>query len=729
MSEATQTIRKDPIADMMALMNEAGHPNFRSNYQWESALCALLLVLEPQCRTYRLLEALPYGKPAFGRMDVLNCFANLGYYARPAEADLGRIDERLFPCLFIQKNHDPIVLLEDKGDAVVLYRNGGIQEIKKSSMRGEMGQLWALERYDESRAQTSAFMRAGTGYSWFRSLLGRFRSTFVNIMAAGLVLNIVALAAPIYIMLVYDRVIAAGALTTLPMLTLGVLMAIGFEWLLRGVRSRSLSWLAARMDNVVSNHIFTHLIGLTPELIERASVAAQVARLKTFEAVRDFFSGSVFLSMMELPFVVLAAVVMYAIAGPLVLVPLAMAGCFCLLYYLVQRHVKVVIRLAAKATSACQQFTLETLEKIGGVRGYGLARKWQERYRDLSGKEMIAHFHLNWLGMMAENIANSLTLIAAVATVGFGVHLIWAGAMSTGALVASMILTWRILTPFYSLCTMIPRLEQLRHSVIQVNKLMDIETEEMEAKTRARLPRIRGGIAFSHVELRYQEDSDRVFGDLDFDAQAGGMVAITGENGSGKTSLLKLIKGLYRPQTGSVRIDGFDIRQLDAADLRRQIAYVPQQPDFFKGTIAENLRIGNPLASYADIEQALTLADAREEIAALENGIETIITRHGASSLSPGLLFRLSLARAYLHTAPILLLDEVPNALYSGKAGRNLKDYLAQIKGKRTVFMITYRDDIMRMADKVITLRRGEMPHIATRTGGGDAGKQTQEAA
>lgn len=705
--------QKNPIADMMALMMEAGHVNFRSDNQWESALCALLLALEPHCRTYRLLEALPYGRNAFSRMDVLDCFANLGYFARPADADMGEIDERLLPCLFIRKDGTPFVLLEDRGDAVSLYSKGQVREVTRSSMRGKMGQLWVFDQFDESRVPTSSFMRAGTGYSWFRALLGRFRQTFTNIMVAGLVLNVVALATPLYIMVVYDRVIGTGGIATLPMLTIGVGLAILFEWMLRGVRSRSLSWLAARTDNVVSNQIFAHLINLPPNLIERASVAAQVARLKTFESVRDFFSGSVFLSMMELPFVVFAAIVMYAVAGPLVLVPLAMVGCFGLLYYLVQRRVKVVIRLAAKATSVRQQFMLETLEKIDGVRGYGLVRKWQDRFRDLSGKEMVAHFHLNWLGMMAENIANALTLIAAVATVGFGVQMIWAGAMSTGALVASMILTWRILTPFYSLCTMIPRLEQLRHSIMQVNKLMDIETEAMLSKTRARLPRMRGGVEFHHAELRYQEDGERVFSDLTFEARPGDMVAITGENGAGKTSMLKLIKGLYRPQSGAVRVDGFDIRQLDAADLRRQIAYVPQQPDFFNGTIAENLRIGNPLASLSDMEKALAMADAWDQVSALERGVDTPIARHGGVSLSSGFMFRLSLARAYLHAAPILLIDEVPNALFSGKTGKNLKDYLAQIKGKRTVFMITYREDVMRMADIVVTLRRGEMPHVS----------------
>ncbi len=704
--------QRDPISDMMTVISGAGYTNFQKSNRWESALCAMVLALEPHCKTYRLLEALPNRHRLFEPMDVLNCFANLGYFSRSADSMVCDVDVRLYPCLFITQGDEPIVLLEDAGDAIILYRDGTVQEISRRSLKQVSGKLWVFDRFDEARSPTSSFMRAGSGHSWFRALLGRFKGTFGQVMGAGLILNIVALSTPLFIMLVYDRVIASGSLETLPMLTIGAGLAILFEFILRRIRSRGLSWLAARMDNIVSNQIFAHLIGLSPALIERASVAAQVARLKTFESVRDFFSGSVFLSMMELPFVALAAVAIYAIAGPLVFVPLTMAGIFCLLYYVVQRRVKVVIRLAAKATSARQQFTLETFEKIRGVRGYGLTRKWNERFRDLSGKEMIAHFHLNWLGMMAENTANALTLLAAVATVGFGVHMIWAGMMTTGALVASMILVWRILTPFYSMCTMIPRLEQLRHSILQVNKLMDIDTEAVEAKSRARLARIRGSVSFVHASLRYNEDSDRIFNDLHFEAKAGDMVVLTGENGAGKTSILKMLKGLYKPESGAVQIDGFDIRQLDAADLRRQISYVPQQPDFFQGTILENMRVGNPLASEKDVEAALVAADAWDDVAALPEGMRTQIARHGGMALPSSLLSRMSLARAYLHGAPILLIDEIPNALLSGKTGRKLKDFLAQIKGKRTVFMITYREDFMRLADMVVTMRRGEMPYI-----------------
>ena len=705
----------NPVSQMMGVLQQSGRDNFIEKNQWESGLCALLLALEPRCRTYRLLEALPYDPGKMTQQSTLNTFAHLGYFARPVTTQLRDIDPRLLPCLFIGDSGHPVIILEQKGGHFKVYANGHIKKISKDHMAAETGEAWIFERYDENRVVTSKFMRAGSGKSWFSALLSRFRGTFGQILLGCFMLNVIALSTPLFIMLIYDRVIAAGAPEILPMLAVGACIAIGFEWVLRRIRSQGLSWLAARMDNIVSNKIFAHLIGLPPSLIERASVAAQIARIKTFESVRDFFSGSVFLSMLELPFVAIAALAIYAVAGPLVLVPLAMVACYGLLLWGIHKKVKITIRLAAKASSARQQFAIETFEKIQGVRGNGLSKTWQAKFRELSGREMLAHFRLNWLGMMAETMAHAITLIAAVATVGFGVHMIWAGMMSTGALVATMILVWRVLMPFYSLCTMIPRLEQLRNSIMQVNKLMDIDTEAMEAVTAARVPKMRGQVSFKNAGINYGEDTDPVFNNLTFDARPGDFVIVTGENGSGKTTLLKLIKGLYKTTSGAVQIDGFDIRQLDAPDLRRQIAYIPQQADFFQGTIFENLRLGNPMASQEDIEKALQMADVWNEIAAMPAGLGTIIGRYGADALPSSLATRLSLARAYLHSAPIMLIDELPNALLSSRAGKNLKDYLAHTKGKRTCIMISYREDFINLADTLVVLRRGETPMAGAR--------------
>lgn len=700
-----------PIWTMMNLLEKSGRQNFAQGGVWEKCLCALIMTLKPSASVRQILEALPYEDTFLDEADALNTMAHLGYFARPAMCQLKDIDHRLLPCLFMTGKGEPFIILGENAQGhLKFYDPASLLITEHPPQSGGSSKVWFFQPYDENRATISKFMRAGSGHTWFRALLGRFKETFVQVMAAGLMLNMIALSTPLFIMVVYDRVVSAGAVSIMPMLILGASMAICFEWILRRIRSQGLSWLAGRLDNIVGNEIFAHLIGLSPALIERASVASQIARIKTFEAVRDFFSGPVFLSLLELPFVLVSVAAIAFIAGPLVFVPVSMAVLYALLFWVVRSKVKVAIRLAAKASSARQQFTIETFEKLDSVRTHGLSQKWQEKFRHLSGREMMAHFRLNYLGMIAETGAQALTIFSAVITVAVGAHLIWAGAMTTGALVASMILVWRILTPFYSLCTIVPRLEQLRNSILQVNELIDLDTEKEEALSASRLPKLKGRISFDHAGFGYGDGGAPVFKDLNIDIPAGSFVAVTGHNGTGKSSLLKLVKGLYPLTEGSVRIDGFDIRQLDAPDLRRQMAYISQTPDFFHGTIAENLRFANPLSGRDEMEKALQLADAWDDIQALPDKLETMITSHGHTNLTSSLAAKLSLARAYLQQSNILLIDELPGSILSQKAAVNLNAYLDRIQGKRTVIMATYTKDFMARAQLVIMLRGMEPP-------------------
>lgn len=709
-------VDSQPILNMLGLLAKTGRKNFHENGAWEVCLCALILKLEPNCRVQRIMESLPYDTRDMDEADFLNTLAHMGYVCRKAETDLEDIDERLLPGVFIPPSGMPsIILNRDENGSLLFYDPVSKLVSTVPPSFDKDGKVWFFQKYDENRAATSKFMRKGSGNTWFGALLGRFSGTFAQVMTAGLILNFIALATPLFIMLVYDRVIAAGSIGTLPMLALGAAIAIFFEWKLRNIRSTGLSWLAGRLDNVVGNKIFAHLIGLSPDLIEKASVAAQIARIKTFESVRDFFSGSVFLSLLEAPFVFLSVLTIALIAGKLVLVPLFMVAAYAALFFFIRARIKISIRLAAKATSARQQFTIETFEKLEGIRAHGLVKKWQEKFRRLSGREMMAHFELGWLGMLAESFAHALTVLSAIATVGFGVHMIWAGDMNTGALVAAMILVWRVLTPFYSLCTMIPRLEQLRNSVMQVNDLMDIETENEKAQSFSRLPKLKGAVSFHNVSFSYTEEGDETFTGLSFEARPGDLVMLTGGNGTGKATVLKLIKSLHRAKSGTVRIDGFDIRQLDAPDLRRQIAYVPKVPDFFHGSVIENMRLANPLAGEEEIIKALEMADAWQDIQKLPEGLYTVIGAHEGEKITSSLATRLSLARAYLHPASLLLIDELPNTLLSGVAGENLKDYLVRARGKRTIILCGYREDYMKLADTIVWMRGNSSPITGTR--------------
>lgn len=679
---------------------------------FESCFCVAALALNPDCRVFEVLEAMPAQDGKMDKVSFLNAISNLGSYARCAKIRLADIDPRLLPCLFIPGNdkEGACVIFKDAEGAIWLH-DGAANTTRDmngaSPLCAQDGEAWFFSPFDANHMATSKFMRGGTGNTWFRALIGRFSDTFMQVILAGLALNVVALASPLYMMAVYDKVISPADQASLLPITLGVVIALCAEFALRNNRSKALSWLSARLDNIVGNKIFAHLVSLPPELVERASVAAQIARIKTFESVRDLFSGSVFLSFLEIPYVILALLLIGIIAGPLVMIPLMMVACYGALFWWMRRKIKVVIRLAAKASSVRQQFTIETFEKMPGIHAAGLAKTWGEKYEDLSGREIAMNFHLGWLGTIAETAAQVLTLLSAVATVSLGAHYIWTGEITTGALIATMMLVWRVLTPFYSLCAMIPRLEQLRNSIVQVNDLMDIETEFETARTAARLPSLRGRLTFAATTLRYGAETDAVIGGFSFDAMPGSFTVVTGRNGSGKTSLLKMAKGMLRPQGGAVRIDGFDMRQLDPQHLRRHIAYVPQKPEFFSGTFRENLVISRPLATEAEVEQALALADLADDVKNLPQGL---MTRLSPGKIPAGLAAKMSLARAYLHGGSIMLIDELPGSLLHDRAGIFLRRYIEKSRGRKTVVMVTHNAEFTEMADDIFEMRKGETP-------------------
>lgn len=705
LSTASPDAARISIDILMDLMSKPAWRTGDGRGPWLACLAAMVLALDPACKARRLLDSMTAveGGDLTGLRGTM---AQLGYFSETLDTSMRDIDGRLLPCLFTAdaRPDAPYVIFAQKDGDLTIYdsQRHDIRPLPRRDAEAALqGTACFFKAYDPHLQTTSRFMRSAVKRGWFSALVGRFSVSFWQVLVTCLALNIFALAPPIFIMMVYDRVISPYDLSSLAMLTVGVSMALVAEWALRDIRSEGLAWMTARLDNLVGGRIFSHLIGLSPALIERASVAAQVARIRTFESVRDFFSSAVFLSFLEIPFVVIAVGVMWAVAGPLVLVPVCMIAGYAALFFTMQARIRRVMRLAAKATSARQQFIIESHERLRSIRVNGLGKAWEDKFDTLTGRDAVLGFRLSFLGTVAETLAHALMVLSVVLTIGFGVGLIWAGSITTGALVASMILVWRILLPFYSLCTMIPRLEQLRSSIEQVNSLMDIESEAELAQTAASLNALRGHIVIDSATLRYENAVSPAIDSLMLDLPPGRMAAVTGRNGSGKSSLLKLVKGLYRPESGAVRIDGYDIRQMDAAELRRQIAYVPQKPDFFPGTLRENIAIGNPFASETDIENALLLADAWEDCRAQLD--KTIAEVH----MTPSLAARLSLARAYLQNAAVVLIDEMPNTLMNGTAGENLRTYIRQSHGKRTIIAVAHRGDLLALADVIIHLRRG----------------------
>lgn len=700
---------QDPVQSLKNRMRPVVMAKDSIETEWENALYALIFSKEPKMELYAVLSCMPYHHKMIDKLDLLNAMANLGHFSRSFTSRLEMLDARLIPCLLEPARQDDdvyvIVRKTEQGWYAYNASAGGYETIEENSRIASAKNCFHIFKpFDESKTVMSRFIREITGRSWFGAVLSRFQGTFTQIFLIGLILNIFALAPPVFIVMIYDRVLSSGSLNTLAMLAFGMALAIVTEWTLRHLRSQSLSWMTARLDNIVGNRIFAHMLSLTPRYIENTSVTGQIARVRTFETARDFFSGGVFLSAIEMPFTVLSLIIIYLIAGPLVIIPIIFAIILAALFFIMRKFQVIQIRKSARSSTIRQQFMLETLESLATIKGNGMFDLWFKKFRQLSGRDATSNFRLQWIGSIAETLTQSISMIGLVALIGYGTFLIWNDTMSTGGLVGSMILIWRVLGPFQSLCLSIPRLEQLRSSIDQVNQITDLETEDSASLKVSKLPKIRGSIEFENVSMRYQDGGDLVYKDLSFTIEAGEAFAITGPAGTGKSTLFKIIQGMYPVSGGYVRIDNFDIRQIDPRDIRRQVSYIPQIHDFFQGSVIDNIRLSNPLATEQEVLRALEFSGALEDVMALENKLFTPMQVAKQEYMSPSFTFKLALARMHVQEAPIVLIDELPNQFQEGDIGSILYKAIDRMRGKRTLLFVTFRKDYLALSDQILTL-------------------------
>ena len=517
-------------------------------------------------------------------------------------------------------------------------------------------------------------------------------------------------------MAVYDKVVATGSLPTLGYFAFGVGIAIGCDLILRGIRSKIMAYIGARLDNIVGIAIFHKILFLPPAFTERATIGAQVARIKDFETIRDFFTGPMALVLFELPFVFIFIITIAALAGPVVFVSIIMMACFLILGLIISPLLRNSVGRAARASSKKQELIVETLSGMRAVKYCGAESRWMERFREYSASAALNSFYTAQLSSLMQTISHVLMISAGLGTIIFGVFRVINGDMSVGGLVASMILVWRVLAPLQTAFVSMTRLTQVKSSITQINNLMNIKGERDQHAIVNPIKQMEGFVTFARVSIRYSPDSDPALVGVSFDLEPGEVLCIVGGNGSGKSTALKLLGGMYAPQAGSIRIDNMDIRQMDTVELRHAVAYVPQTVQFFYGTIAQNLRLAHPTATMEDLYQACEKAAVLDEVLALSQGsgkwkregFEVRIGDSSSGQMPTSLLQRLNLARGFLKNAPIMLFDEPGNGL-DFKGDQAFMKTIDRMRGETTILMVTHRPSHLKLADKILWLEYGNV--------------------
>ncbi|MCC9624376.1 peptidase domain-containing ABC transporter [Thalassospira sp. MA62] len=694
-------------------MIDLDNMNFAGNYRmglesrdaqsdFDACLWPLLQALGWRGLPRQVAEALPHNDQPLDLTDFRNVMANLNFRSREIDATFDQIDERMMPCLFVPDNGTALVLIRPEDNGIRVFDGGTDRQmvLRTNAMPGKLYQFNTAdrrERYFEDDKR-----------GWFGGIASRFSRLGYQLLAITFVLNIMALATPIFIMGIYDRVIGTRSISMLLQFAIGIGIVIILSVILRSLRSQIVSHFGARLDKLVSGAIFERLLSLPPHFTERAPVGVQISRIRDFESVREFFTGPMALVMMEMPFVPVFLLVLFYLGGWLALIPVALVVVFVLFGFMtfpvVARRVSALGRHGANR----QEFLVETVGKMAALKYSASEKRWLGRFRDISADTAHAGFRVSMITNVINTLAQVLMISSGAFILAFGAQRVMNGDMTVGALVASMMLAWRVLGPINQAFLGMPRLAQLRGSVRQINRLMGLPPEGDLVPRSVDQRRFAGAVTFSRVSFRYSAESDPALVGVNFDIKPGEVVALVGANGAGKSSLIKLVAGMYQPQAGTVLIDGQDIRQMDPHALRQAISYVPQDIEFFRGSIAQNLRLANPVASPDDLRMACMSAGVLQEIENLSDGFSTRIGDQHSTRFSASFMQRLALARAFVRDAPIILFDEPMNGL-DQKADRAFAQTIKRLRGGSTIFLITHRPSHLDLADRILVLDAGQL--------------------
>ncbi|MBP2306928.1 peptidase domain-containing ABC transporter [Azospirillum melinis] len=642
-----------------------------------------------------LAEALPHFSEVQTVEELCDVFQRLHFEGRSLRFDLGRPEPSLMPCLFRARDGGIYTLLSADADGVTAFSGQSRETVTLNYGKGTAYVFTPLETASGAGNQ-----------NWVGSVIHAYFPLLWAVLGLSAVINLLSVAAPLFTMAIYDKVIGTGSFDTLATIAVGAFLVIAGDFALRQIRGRALAHAGSRIARTVSNATIDRILMLPVGMSERAAIGTQIARVKDLESIRDFISQGQVAALFDVPFALFYLVVMAVLGGPLALVPLAAVLVTAAIGAAVHPMVRARTGTTARADTERQEFFVEMVAKMPALRAIGGLAHWRDRYDRLSARTARSGHTAANLSATHAALAGLVVPVAGLATVGVGALQVFAGTMTPGALMASMMLLWRVMVPLQTAVSMLPRIEQLRANARQINGLMSIRPEREPRCATLQPRRLKGEVSFSRVSLRYRNDADPALVGVTFNVKPGQIVAIVGPDGAGKSSLLKVMLGLYAPQAGNVRVDGVDIRQMDPVDLRKSIGYVPQASSLFYGTIAQNLRFADQTADEAELRWALSLAGALDEVEALPRGLDTRIGDNQSLRLSPSLTQKICLARAYIRRPRILLLDE-PASRLDFEGDKALHAALAALRGHSTIFLVTHRPSHLTLADTVLTMDAG----------------------
>ncbi len=544
----------------------------------------------------------------------------------------------------------------------------------------------------------------GSGKNWFWGTVFKSWRIYRDVLVASFLINVFGLASPFFVLIVYDRVIPNNAVETLWVLAIGITVIYFFAVLMRALRSYFIDEAGNKANLRISAMLLQKVLDLKME-VRPQSIGSFTRNLQEFESIRDFVTSFSITSVIDLPFMLMGLFVVWYLGGNIVLLFLIVLAILAIHVWAIQRPLQGAVGKTFQASSQKNAILVEGLSGLETIKMLGaesqIQRAWEEAVSYIAQWSSRSR-------ILASSVNDASFFWQSVVVVGVvigGVYKIAEGDLTQGGLIALVILSRQVLAPMGQMVSLATRYQRAREALKTLNDIMDLPVERPAGKTFLHRARFDGAIGIKNLTFSYPGQAAKVLNNITLEIRAGEKVGIIGPIGSGKTTLGKLMLGLYEPQSGMVTMDGTDIRQIDPTELRRFIGYVPQDIQLFRGTVRNNITMGTHDVDDMTILRASDMAGVDEFVKKHSLGYDMEIGELGRG-LSGGQRQCIVIARAMLLDPPVLVLDE-PTSNMDNRTEVRLRKKLAEVIRDKTLILITHRASLLEMVDRLVVIDNG----------------------
>jgi len=657
-----------------------------------------------------LRAGMPQGKERPPLAAILRAAEHAGLLAKTLHRpQIRAISPLTLPCILLLKNDNACVLtrLNDRMAEVILPEAGeATSTLPLPQLQEQYSGYVVLVRPEGRLDRRASEVKQIDTRAWFWGNILRFIPIYRHVLVATVMVNFLALAGPLFVLNVYDRVVPNNAFDTLWALAIGVMIAYFFDFLLRNLRAYFADVAGKNADVLIASRLMQQLTGMRFDH-RPDSVGTLANNLREFETLREFFSSTTLMALVDLPFIFIFIAVIGYLGGWLALAPLIAVPLVILVGMSLQRSFQQVVGDAYREGNQKNALLYEVVNGLESIKTSMAEGQVQKRWEEVVGLnakstgrvKALANFSMTFSQVAAQ-------LVGLVIIVG-GVYLIANGSLTLGGLIACNILVGRAMAPLGAVAAMLTRLQQSRNALKALEQLMELPNERPFGQEFIRAKDLAASLELEKVNFQYPGGQIQALQAVTLRIQAGERVGIIGRTGSGKSTIGRLCLGLYQPQEGSVRLGGIDLRQLHVADLRHRIGYVSQDLQLFYGSIRDNITFGAPYADGQAILRAANLAGVTDFVRGHPAGFDWQVGERGAN-LSGGQRQTVAIARALLLDPDILIFDEPTSAMDNAAEALFRQRLEAVLEGK-TLLLFTHRTSMLQLVDRVIVMDGGKV--------------------